>query len=137
MATSSTSAEEQVPFASLSVGDHNPAPGTSKLKTIRISLIPKSITFEELQTWLEALVGPEHTPAVVQLSIAPNSPKFCQATATLAALPAKFKDIEAGTLRVQGPKGLKGPKVEVDVHFDGMTVLYDPLQDSTEPASVE
>lgn len=127
----------EAPALSASPASLAPARAPLKLKTIRISLIPKSVTSEELQTWLKTLAGPENTPAVVQLSIAPNSPSFCQATATLTVLPSKFKNIEEGTLRVEGPQGLRGPKVEVDVHFNGMTVLCDSLLNGTEPAIAE
>lgn len=110
----------------------NPAHKAAKPKTIRISLIRKIITFEELQSWLKDFAGPDNK--IIQLSMAPKDSKFCQATATLSTLPAQLKDIEK---RVQIIIGLRGFTIEIDIHFQGMTVLYDPLQHGAEPAIAE
>ena len=102
------------------------SPAKTKTKTFRISLIPDSLTHDEVKTWLEDLElshRPSSSKNVVQLSIAPAIPRYLQATVTFIELPLLLKEAETGTLCVNGPEK---SQLVVDSHFHDMTVLHDP-----------
>ncbi|KAI9773682.1 MAG: hypothetical protein M1840_006956 [Geoglossum simile] len=112
-------------------------PQPPRPKTLRISRIPRDVSPDMLRDWLEGLAVSDKVIAsgnLIQFSIAPIDDGFSQATATFKALPVPFRNVD------QGPQNVDGPhksKVVVDVHFDGMTVLYDPIQADAGPVAAD
>ena len=109
----------------------------TKTKTFRISLIPYSLTHDEVKNWLEGLElshGPSSSKNVVQLSIAPAIPRYFQATATFIEIPPLLKGAETRTLYVDGPEK---SELVVDSHFHDTTILHDPGHVNARPAILE
>jgi hypothetical protein len=71
---------------------------------------------------------------VAQLSLAPNSADFSQATVTFNTVPVLFENVNKGPQNVDGPEK---SKIVIDIGFDGMTVLYDPIQADAAPVAGE
>ena len=115
----------------------SPKPHSLRLKTLRISRIPRDVSPDVLRAWLEGLAVSDQAIApgnLIQLSIAPVCDGFSQATATLKTLPVPFRNVDQGPQNVDGPH--KSTLV-VDIRFDGMTVLYDPIQADAGPVAAE
>jgi len=105
-----------------------------RAKTVRISRIPRSMAIERLQTWLNALSGstdPATSESPTLLSFAPNTIEFSQATVTFKIIPEIMTGVEHDTHTSEGPDDTK---LALDVHFKGMTVLYDPVHVDAGPA---
>ena len=108
-----------------------------KLKTIRISRIPKRVSRDKLVEWLGELPlpgGPAIPPNLIQCSIAPYSSELMQATATFQVLPVLLDNVDKGTQTINGPDQ---SRLFIDVHFDGMTILYDSMWTHAKLAEVE
>ena len=128
--TPPVSSKNNIPYVS-------PAKTKTKTKTFRISLIPNSLTYDEVKTWLEDLElshGLSNSKNVVQLSIAPAIPRYLQATVTFVEVPPVLKEAETGTLHINGPEK---SEMAIDSHFRGMTTLYDSSYTSAGPAILE
>ena len=106
-------------------------------KTIRISRIPKSVSREQIHTWLDSLetsIAPLESKNILHLSIVPESLESSQATVTFLCPPKLFQNLGQRTLRCDGPDNYR---LTADTHFLGSTVLYDPLQVKAEPTVAE
>jgi hypothetical protein len=115
----------------------SPNPHPPRLKTFRISRIPRDVGPDILRDWLEGLAVSDEVIAsgsLIQLSIAPVCDEFSQATATLKTLPLAFRNVDQGPQNIDGPRG---STLVVDIRFDGMTVLYDPIQTNAVPVAAE
>ena len=126
-------ATRKVPISNV----NTPRASPPRPKTIRISRIPKAISREKLQTWLESLTPSNkllETKNVIQLSIAPENEEFSQATVTLLSLPPHFQNLGEDTISCEGPDTCE---ITIDTHFLGMTVLYDPIQVNAGPTMAE
>ena len=112
-------------------------PALPRLKTIRISRIPRVVSYGKLAEWLERLevsTEPVASQNVIQLSLAPNNADFSQATATFNTVPVLFRNVDKGPQNVDGPEE---SRIVIDIGFDGMTVLYDPIQVEAGPVAAE
>jgi hypothetical protein len=103
-------------------------PELPKVKAIRISRVPKAVSYDKLEKWLEELAlsnTPIASGNLIHLSIARITPEFSQATATFKTLPVSFRNVDKGTQIVYGPEK---SRIAIDTHFNDITVLYDPSQ---------
>lgn len=105
---------------------------TPKSRTFRISRIPRSVSYESLKVWLEQLAIT--TDNITQLSLAPNSLEFKQATVTFKVPPLVLKHTGSGTYTFEGPEKAI---ITIDSHFQGMTVLHDAMEAGTAPVAAE
>ena len=108
-----------------------------KLKTLRISRIPKNVSRERLEEWLRRLSvasRPTDPENLIHFSVAPYTSDVMQATATFSILPISFNNVDEGIQMIGGPDQ---SNLSFDAHFDGMTILYDSIYAHGKPAEVE
>jgi hypothetical protein len=101
-------------------------------RTIRISRIPKTITIEALSLWLQDLASSIALENATQLSITPYTAGDSNFNISIASVNSKYsqaiittsRDALSQIFEAESIKGPEGHELNIDSHFQGMTVLH-------------